>query len=503
LFGDDVAKKHEALKSKISGLRERIQVLFERKKAPSLAVGVCRDGEILWEEGFGFSDLENKIPATEHTSYPLASITKLFTASGLMVLKERGLLNLDSPIFQHLPDLSLKFHYGAPERVTVRCLANHSSGLSTHFSYYYWDEPYLPFSIMKTAQRYGNIVAPQMERCQYANLGYGILGHLLSEISGLSYGEFTQREIFQPLCMNETHVFDEKSHEENDVVLYGPDASPENDENGQQKWILKGSGFHKIPYSECDTVGAAGVSSSVHDLLKFGMFHLKAMEDTSIISHVGLDHMKQPTSAPTIISGYIDENTKYGVGWRISKHNGYDIVWHDGGMSGISTKLVLVPSENIVAVALCNRFQPDVTDQAVSEILSELLSARSPVVEKESKKIVEKEVSLVGKWAGYIDTYEGKLPLTIWITDKGDGHSKLGEGDKHPLIYSGIRGSSFQGLIKGEISTEDAKRYPHNLNLEFKLVNNCLEGITLALCLKAPNNRMGYALGHWTKLEHT
>ncbi len=74
-----------------------------------------------------------------------------------------------------------------------------------------------------------------MERCQYANLGYGILGHLLSEISGLSYGEFIQRKIFQPLCMNETHVFDEKSHEENDVVLYGPDASPENDENGQQK----------------------------------------------------------------------------------------------------------------------------------------------------------------------------------------------------------------------------------------------------------------------------
>ena len=91
----------------ISDLRERIQTYVTEANVPSLAVGVAKNGVILWKQGFGYSDVENKIPATEHTCYPLASISKLFTATGLMVLKERGHLDLDRPILDYLPDLAL------------------------------------------------------------------------------------------------------------------------------------------------------------------------------------------------------------------------------------------------------------------------------------------------------------------------------------------------------------------------------------------------------------
>lgn len=480
--------------------RSTIQKLIDETKIPSIAVGVAYKEEILWMEGFGFANIDKKIPATEHTVYPLASISKAFTATGLMILKERGLLNLDKPVQHYLPDLQINYHHGSTEELTIRSLANHSAGLPTHFNYHYSDDEGSIYSIPETVQQYGNIIAPPMERCLYANLGFGVLGHLLTKVSGMSYAEFMQLEIFKPLGMKDSHVFDQISHEENDVVFYGPDDVAEFDENGQPRFVQYGSSFEKIPYSECDTPGAAAVSSSVHDLIKFGLFH---MNGGPVLSRNSLDEMKQPTSAPTIInappSAFINENTRYGVGWRISRLNGYEIVWHDGGMSGTSTKLVLVPSENFVIVALCNRFQPQITDQVVSSIISELLP-QGPLPQK-SPTFLSTNAPISGEWTGTIHTNEEKVPLTLWINENGDAFSKLGEDGKQPFYISKVSNSYFWGVFKGNLTTEDTKQYPHDLSLDLKLRDEVLDGFVLATCIKTPNNRMGYALCHWTELR--
>lgn len=480
--------------------RSTILKLIEESKIPSIVVGVAHKGEILWMEGFGFADIDKKLPSNEHTTYPLASISKVFTATGLMVLNEQGLLDLDKPVQHYLPDLQITYHHGSPEDLTIRSLANHSSGLPTHFSYHYSDEEKKPTSIPETVQRYGNIIAPPMERSLYANLGFGILGHLLTKITGISYAEFMSKEIFKQLNMKDSHVFDKPCHEGNDVAFYGPDDVAEYDENGQPRFVQYGSDFDQLPYSECDTPGAAAVSSSVHDLLKFGMFHLNG---GPIISNRGLNEMKRPTSASAIInaspSAFIDENTKYGIGWRISHLNGYEIVWHDGGMSGTSTKFVLVPSENLVVVALCNRFQPQVTDQVVSCIISELFP-QGPLSQK-TPTFLPNDKPISGEWAGTINTHEGKVPLTLWINENGDSFSKLDDEEKQPLYISTVSNSYFWGVLKGNLSTQNTNRYPHNLSLDLKLRGEVLDGFTLAMCIKTPNHRMGYALSHRTELK--
>src|SRR5438034_2341809 len=118
-------------------VRDLIRGRLVEQVVPSLAVAVARDGEILWEEGFGWADRENRVPATEHTMYSLASISKPITATGVMVLKERGKLDLDRPINDYLGEAKLKAWIGDAAEATVRRVANHTSGLPLHWHFFY------------------------------------------------------------------------------------------------------------------------------------------------------------------------------------------------------------------------------------------------------------------------------------------------------------------------------------------------------------------------------
>src|SRR5579862_6794215 len=104
---------------------------------PSVAVGVALGNTILWEEGFGWADREKLIQATPHTLYSLASISKPITATGLMVLCERGLLHLDHPVNDYLGDDGLHAWVGSVDAATVRLVANHTSGLPLHYHFFY------------------------------------------------------------------------------------------------------------------------------------------------------------------------------------------------------------------------------------------------------------------------------------------------------------------------------------------------------------------------------
>ena len=98
----------------------------------SLAVTVAQEGKILWEEGFGWANREKRVAANHHTIYSLASITKPITATGLMILKEQGKIDLDAPINSYLGEAKLKSWIGNADDATVRTIANHTSGLPLH-----------------------------------------------------------------------------------------------------------------------------------------------------------------------------------------------------------------------------------------------------------------------------------------------------------------------------------------------------------------------------------
>src|SRR5580704_4021708 len=127
------------------------------RSLPSLAVAAARDGEFVWEDAFGWADRENRVRATPHTPYSLASISKPITTTALMTLVEQGKIDLDRPANDYLGNAKLKALVGSADDATVRRIANHTSGLPLHFQFFYADEPYSRPSMDETIRRYGNL----------------------------------------------------------------------------------------------------------------------------------------------------------------------------------------------------------------------------------------------------------------------------------------------------------------------------------------------------------
>ncbi len=144
-------------------VRASIEKKLVTQNTPSLAVAVARDGKIIWEEGFGWANREKRIPATEHTMYSLASISKPITATGLMVLIERRQVDLDRPINDYLGHAKLNGRAFDASKATVRRVANHTAGLPLHYQFFYRDEPYQRPDMDETIRRYANLVTPPGE----------------------------------------------------------------------------------------------------------------------------------------------------------------------------------------------------------------------------------------------------------------------------------------------------------------------------------------------------
>ena len=250
-----VAKADEAKGDKFGPLREKIRRALVDQQIPSLAIAVAKDGEIVWEQGFGWADRENRRAANEHTMYSLASISKPITATGLMILVKRGELRLDDPVNQHLGETGLTQRVGQNSQATIRRLANHSSGLPLHYQFFYNDEPFERPPFDESLRRYGILMSAPGERFQYANFGYGVLDDLIRRKSGTSYAEFMRREVFLPLGLTHTTVDIPAELQHVTAVRYGPNQTP-------------------IPFYTFDHPGASAVFSSAHDLVRFGMFLL-------------------------------------------------------------------------------------------------------------------------------------------------------------------------------------------------------------------------------------
>ena len=189
----------------VQALRERIQKLVSDGTTPSVAVAAARDGRILWSEAFGFADRDARVPSTVDTPYSIASGTKPFTATAVMILAERHRLALDEPVSRYLGSL-VRPGVGSPADVTLRRTLGHTAGFPLHYQYFFDDEPHRPLSFDDTMRCYGAEIQTPGSRYTYSNLGYGALGEIVARVSGQQYRDFLAREIFQPLGLTHASV---------------------------------------------------------------------------------------------------------------------------------------------------------------------------------------------------------------------------------------------------------------------------------------------------------
>lgn len=460
-------------------IRVLIRTELEQRKVVSIAVAVAKDGEILWQEGFGWADKERRVPATEHTMYSLASISKPITATGVMVLKERGMIDIDKPMNDYLGEVKLQARIGNANEATVRRVANHTSGLQLHYQFFYADEPSKPPTMDETIRRYGIIMTPPGERYQYANQGYGFLGYSIERVAGTSYAHFLREEVFLPLGMTHSSVNLAPELERHQAIRYAQDGSP-------------------IPFYDFDHPGASAVYSCAHDLLRFGMFHLKTRlpDQKAILNDETIDEMQRPTSV-------MGPETGYGFGWVVRDHpEGYRLVSHSGGMPGVRTLLTLIPAEKIAIVVLTNSTQGN-PGRIVNEIIPIVRGKkRQPPREPPPAPVetmTQPPAHFIGTWSGMLKTYNEEIPLMLQFKEAGDVHVQLARQQRTVLNNVRFGDSTVTGRTAREIGTEESKRGPYNLEFWLRLRGDVLNGVASAI--STASHRPAGATSHWVELR--
>jgi len=457
--------------------RAEIQKQLTEQHVPSIAIAVVRDGRILWEEGFGWLDKENRIPATENTIYSLASVSKPITATALMILVERQAIDLDRPINDYLGAAKLRARVGHARDATVRRVANHSSGLPAHWQYFFVDEPSKPPPMDETIRRYGNLITPPSERYSYSNLGYAVLGYVISRVSKKSFAGFLRDEVFLPLGMNHTAVGIDPNLKNYYAVRYD----------------VKGE---RLPFYVTDTPGASAVFASAHDLALFAIFHLTSRmpDQKQILTNQSIDAMQLPTSQESESSGY-------GIGWSTVKAGTDRHVQHGGEMPGVLTSLYMIPSKRIAIVLLSN--SPNARINAIGK---EVLTVLAPEIFRSpsgppaaSSTTIPKQLNLPsGIWQGNIYTYRSKVPLILTFQESGQVRARLGQESETQIQDPSFKDGYLRGQMKGNLGTEDVNRHPYNLNFSLKLRGEVFNGAVTAISV---GGRGGYGLSHWVELR--
>ncbi len=460
-------------------VRALIQEEIDGGQVPSLAVAVARRGEIVWEEAFGWADRERGIPATPHTMFSLASVSKPLTATGLMVLVERGTVDLDRPVNEYLGEVRLRARVGDPAGATVRQVASHTSGLPLH--HHFFADPTRRPPLAETIRRYGNLVMEPGERFQYSNLGYAVLEHLIEQASGKDFARFMREEVFVPLDLEHTAILQEPRASPGLAVRYAPDGQP-------------------LPFYGSDHGGGSAAFSCAHDLARFALFHLRARSADRILSDVAIRAMQEPSSQRT------DESSLYGIGWTIIPNpGGYDVVRHDGGMPGATATLLLLPAEGIAVAVLCGT-RSDLPQQVAGKILDTLrplgrrLDLAGRRVSGKGRKRSPRR--FVGRWAGHVDLGEERVPITLTV-------------ERPKALWAEIRGSSasqklwgvtfrdgyLTGWTRGHLEAEGKESPAPILRLSLKLREDRLNGAMTVLTRSAEG--LPGALSHWVDLKRS
>jgi CubicO group peptidase (beta-lactamase class C family) len=317
---------------------------YDRADAPGACVLVVRRGKVVFKHAFGMANLEDRVAATTATNYRLASVTKQFTAMSIMILAERGRLSYDSRLTDIFPDFP---DYG--RRITIRHLLTHTSGLADY-------EDLIPegttvpvrdkqvLELLKTQR---DTIFPPGSRFSYSNSGYATLALVVEKISGVSFAQFLEKNIFAPLRMTGTVAFEQGISTVSNRA-YGYSAA--------------GNGFRRHDQSLTSSVlGDGGIYSSVEDLYKWD----RALYTTKLVSRETLARAFAPASASSDQAG-----AAYGFGWYVETYRGRRLLWHYGSTVGFRTAILRFPDERLTVVVLLNRDGADA--QALARKVADL-----------------------------------------------------------------------------------------------------------------------------------
>lgn len=395
---------------------------WDKTTSPGCALGVIRNGELIYKRGYGMANLDFGIANSPQSVFRIGSTSKQFTAACILLLEQEGELSLEDDIHKYFPELP---DYGAPIRISH--LVHHTSGIRDYLTlfylagydsddYYYTDDDVLQMIFRQKTLNF----APGTEYL-YSNSGYFLLGQIVRRITGKSMRDYAHERIFKPLGMENTHFHDDhKAVVRNRAYGYAPN----------------GNGF-EISMTTLDMIGDGGIFTTVEDLLKWDRnFYDSKVGGVAFISK--MTEVGRFRDGSMVVTNR-DSTAFYASGLSVGAYGGLPTVRHGGAFVGYRAEMLRFPEQRFTVICLANlaTFRPgDLCEKVAQVYLGDLMDGsqnqeqprRSGTEEKTSASLTLSDLGgLSGKY--YSEelgaTYQfgeaaGKLTLAINGRSKGE-----------------------------------------------------------------------------------
>ncbi len=333
------------------------------ERIPGISAAVVHDQELLWAGATGTADPETGVPAAPETVYSICSISKLFTAIGVMQLRDEGRLRLGDRVEDVLPWFEIGQSFPDSPPVTIRSLLTHSSGLPRESDYPYWVQPFDFPTREQVASRIGEqeMLYPSDRYYQYSNLGLTLAGEIVSEVSGLPYSDYVRSRILNPIGMEDTWP---------DIGSY---PHPERLAAGYSS-VRRDGDRERLPSYEAQGISpAAGFASTVVDLAAFARWQFRVLASGGD-EILGANTLREMHRVHWLDPGW---KTTRGLGFGVYRDQGVTYVGHNGLCPGYRSSIRLHPESHMAAVVMLNAIA-----LSPSELALEMIRLVGPAVDQ-------------------------------------------------------------------------------------------------------------------------
>lgn len=325
-----------------------VENAMKKFEVAGLAVAIVKDGKIVYKKGFGVRSVETKQPVNEFTNFQIASNSKAFTTAALSILEEEGKLKWDDKVKNYIPEFKMYNDY-VTENFNIQDLLTHRSGLGLGAGdlMFFPDGTNFTIKDVATSFQYFKPASAFRTKFDYDNLLYLVAGEIITRTSGMSYENFIQKRILEPLQMNNSYASLDLMKDKNNL------SAAHSSETGSIKKI--------DTYNEIINSAAGGILSNVNDMSNWMIMHLnKGKYGNDLKSTLfSLKNQNEMWRLHTVeetntFPRYNSHFNGYGLGWFLTDMKGNLSVSHTGGLPGMLSIVRMIPDLNLGVVILTN-----------------------------------------------------------------------------------------------------------------------------------------------------
>ena len=337
---------------------------LNRTDGPGCALGVVRDGEMIYAHGYGMANLDHGVALGPESIFRLASVSKQFTAASAVLAARQGHFALDDPVSEHVSELPVW-----ADSVTVRQLLHHTSGIRDYLALYSLagrSGALTPAEIIDLLARQQDTNFPPGTKHLYSNSGYFLISVIIRRATGRSLRAFAREELFEPLGMKNTHYHDDYT----EVVP-----------NRATGYAPREDGGYRISTTRWENLGDGSVFSSVSDLVHW----IRNFSEPRVGGEALVDAL---LSRGTLANG---DTIDYALGLTHGTHHGLHAVAHGGAFVGYRNYITLYPEEQVSVMCLCN--SASVAPGALSRSVAEVVLADRMKPEPDARRDTSDQVA--------------------------------------------------------------------------------------------------------------